>query len=728
MNWREMIEWLKVYWPPLVTVALGGALSVMVFLQLRAQDQQTLNEQFTRVATEQSKRLQWNITNYQNALHSAVDLFSSARRVELETFQRIARVIQNRYPEALALEWLPKVTEENREKFVSTMEEQYGSPFSIREYDSQQEELVPVQERRVYYPVTFQSPPGRPVKSDRILGFDHYSLRPRRMAITEARDRGSVTVIPTTVLPWEGDQARTTQVPDNNLGITFYKPVFGSLETTGPIDANPEQPVGMIALNLRVQSIISPVFEGESLRHNVAVYEHLGNKGDSRRRLIYTSPSVEKLSGDQNIDANIAYREQFPVSNGAWTVVIWPQEEYLDARRSWAPLLALGFGLLLTAGFTQGVIWFSRRLVGRREQFRSVVDSAEDAILSVDAGGEIVLWNDAAEEIFGYEEDEIIGTGISKLIARDQRKVVRDAFNSDETPDASDLRGTRELRGIRRDDVEFPLEFTLSSWDEQGETYHTVIIRDLTERKRREKELRELNEDLEKKVDHRTKELEEFVYAASHDLREPARVMETYAGFLESDLGDSLDEPVRKDLEFIRESANQMNELIDSLLKLSRIGQDELHLETVSIEECVTEALEQQKQLMEEVQPEIKREELPEITADPSLVRDLYKNLIGNALKYGIPEDETPILTFTARRNGDDWILGVRDNGPGIDTDFQEEIFEPFKYLRNDEDTDGTGIGLSICRRIVDRHGGRIWVESPPDEGAHFRFTLPTNT
>ncbi|MFB6345646.1 MAG: ATP-binding protein [bacterium] len=244
---------------------------------------------------------------------------------------------------------------------------------------------------------------------------------------------------------------------------------------------------------------------------------------------------------------------------------------------------------------------------------------------------------------------------------------------------------------------------------------------EIKQRREAEQELREVNRTLEKKVQERTEELEQFIYAASHDLREPVRTMQTYAGFLEEDLGD-VKGKVKEDIEFISDSADRMSELINSLLKLSRTSRQDLEPTDVSVEESVHEALQHLEASMEEKAVRIEWDDLPEVTADPALLSDLFKNLISNALKYGV--DESGTIRITATQEKGQWTLGVKDDGPGVPSDKQEEIFQPFKHLHSWEDYEGTGIGLSICRRIVDQHGGDIWVESEPGEGAHFKFTL----
>ncbi|MFP4686811.1 MAG: PAS domain S-box protein [bacterium] len=714
---------LKNHWLAGAVFILGIFVSFVFYWQLRIIDEKKINENFIEVAQKQANHLRWNLTNYTNALHSAVDLFSSKERVDIDNFHSIARTIRQRYPEVLALEWLPRVGGDDRRGFEAGMRERYQSHYEITELglDGQ---LKEASERDRYYPVTFVEPFAKAPYNQRFLGFDHFSMHSRRLAIQLARDRGSVTATPSLVYPRMSPGGRSIQTPENNLGVIFYKPVFTAGEQGTAEGEKHEEPAGVIALLLKVQSVMAPVFEQEEFPHNMAVFEHLTSPWQPKKRLIYTNRSPDGFSDDiEEIEAGIDFREQLPVLNQRWSVIIWPGDEYLASRRSWAPLLALFLGLLLTAVFTRGSYRLSGEFRGRQQRFHSVIDSAKDAIVSVDKQGLVRLWNPAAMEIFGYESEEMIGTPLAKIISDSEwEKFQQEMYRADaEELDFFDQ--TVELTGHRRDGSEIPIDVRISTWEQFGEPYFTFIIRDITERKKKEEQLRELNIDLEKKVKDRTEELEQFVYAASHDLREPARVMQTYAGFLQEDLARNNDENIDKDLEFIRSSASQMNELIDSLLKLSRASSDELHLEKVSIEECVRRALEQQNLSEKDSKINIRYDDLPEVKADPALMLDLYQNLISNAVKYA-GNDELEI-TLTADREDDNWILGVKDNGPGIEPEFHRAIFKPFKHLRNSTEHDSTGIGLSICRRIIERHGGEIWVESKPGEGAHFKFTIP---
>ena len=218
-------------------------------------------------------------------------------------------------------------------------------------------------------------------------------------------------------------------------------------------------------------------------------------------------------------------------------------------------------------------------------------------------------------------------------------------------------------------------------------------------------------------------ELEQFAYIASHDLQEPVRSLVAYSTLLREDLGKELSEDAATDLDYITKAANRMQRLITDLLAYSRAGRAAMKTETVSLDECVDESFEALRSHLEQSGVRIERQALPTVVGDATLLTQLYQNLLSNAVKFA--GEGQPVVELTAQQTGDVWTLGVRDNGIGLEPEYAEQIFEPFKRLHGITKYQGTGIGLAICRKSVDRHGGRIWVESKPAEGAHFKFTLP---
>lgn len=278
----------------------------------------------------------------------------------------------------------------------------------------------------------------------------------------------------------------------------------------------------------------------------------------------------------------------------------------------------------------------------------------------------------------------------------------------------------QSLAEIRRDSehqaqLESMNEVIESKVKQRTEDLHRAIV----ETANVNRKLAETNETLEEK----NKELDQFTYIASHDLQEPVRKLVSFGSLLKQDLGRDLNENAARDLEFILDAAKRMKNLVQALLELSRVGRAAMKKEEVSLDDCADAALNALGLRIEDTKAKITRDELPQVTGDPTMLTQLYQNLIGNSLKF--IKEKQPVIHLTAVREGEKWVLGVRDNGIGMKPEYAERVFQPFQRLHNRSEYEGTGIGLSICKKTVQRHGGDIWVESELGHGAHFRFTLP---
>ncbi|WP_394739860.1 PAS domain-containing sensor histidine kinase [Natronococcus roseus] len=246
-----------------------------------------------------------------------------------------------------------------------------------------------------------------------------------------------------------------------------------------------------------------------------------------------------------------------------------------------------------------------------------------------------------------------------------------------------------------------------------------TILATALERRRYERRLNETVRELEASNER----LEQFAYAASHDLQEPLRMISSYLGLIESRYADDLDGDAEEFIEYAVDGADRMREMIDGLLAYSRIDSQGDPFEPVELETVLEDVLTDLQMMTERQGAEITAESLPTVQGDASQLRQLLQNLLSNAIEYS--GDEPPRVHVGADRDGDRWRLSVRDEGIGIDPAEQERVFEVFQRLHGHEEYEGTGIGLAICRRIVERHGGRIRVDSEPGEGATFAFTLP---
>jgi light-regulated signal transduction histidine kinase (bacteriophytochrome) len=220
-------------------------------------------------------------------------------------------------------------------------------------------------------------------------------------------------------------------------------------------------------------------------------------------------------------------------------------------------------------------------------------------------------------------------------------------------------------------------------------------------------------------------QLEQFAYVASHDLQEPLRMVSNYCQLLGRRYKDKLDSDANEFIDFAVSGAQRMQALIDDLLAYSRVGATGVKTARTSVDSCCRAALKNLQTLITERGAVVTRDQLPDVDADPGQLMLVFQNLVGNGIKFS-PKD-TPRIHISAENKGTEWLFGVRDNGIGIAPEYFGRIFVIFQRLHSKQEYPGTGIGLAICKKIIDAHGGKIWVESTPGNGATFRFTLPRN-
>jgi PAS domain S-box-containing protein len=353
-------------------------------------------------------------------------------------------------------------------------------------------------------------------------------------------------------------------------------------------------------------------------------------------------------------------------------------------------------------------------------KYRGLLEAAPDAMVVVNQGGDIVLLNLQAEKQFGYRRDELVGQQVTNIIPEGfAERLIADDLRSAEDALAQQIGMGIELVARRKDGTEFPIELMLSPLQSAEGILVTAAIRDISVRKAAERHLvgkiAELNRSNE--------ELGQFANVASHDLKEPLRMVASYTQLLSKRYMGRLDSDADDYIAFAVDGASRMQRLIEDLLAYSRVGTTGTELLDTSSEDALSQALMNLHGAIEDSGAQVTHGPLPVVLADETQLIQLFQNLVGNAIKYQGPG--VPRVHVSATKNAAKyWAFAVKDNGLGIDSQYFERIFGMFQRLHRRDEFAGTGIGLAICKKIVERHGGLITVESELGRGSTFHFAL----
>lgn len=364
----------------------------------------------------------------------------------------------------------------------------------------------------------------------------------------------------------------------------------------------------------------------------------------------------------------------------------------------------------------------------------AILDCANYSIISTDVNGIIQLFNTTAENWLGYSAQEIIGQ-VTPAIIHDTNEIINHAailsqeMGIEITPGfevfvakaRQGIADEKEWTYIRKDGSRFPVLLSVTAlYDVEGNiTGFLGIGSDITQRKEAEYQLQQMTDELKRS----NQELEQFAYIASHDLQEPLRAVTSYAQMLSQRYQGQLDAKADKWIAYIVDGAIRMQNLINDLLAYSRVGTKGKEFQPTDINTILKQTLINLQISIAEKNATITYDNLPLVMADGGQLIQLFQNLIGNGMKFC--QENTPKVHISVTENDQEWLFGVKDNGIGINPEYSDRIFLIFQRLHSRREYSGTGIGLAICKRIVERHGGNIWVESQPEKGATFYFTIP---
>jgi PAS domain S-box-containing protein len=437
-----------------------------------------------------------------------------------------------------------------------------------------------------------------------------------------------------------------------------------------------------------------------------------------------SGPELIWRAGKQSVVA------RHPISSCGWGLLVEIPGEEIN-KLFWQgerPVALLGLLFLALAAGVGGVVAaMHRRLRESEQHVRQIVTASTDAFIEIDADGNVTELNPRAEAMFGWPRAEAMGEPLHLMIIPERYRQyhLRGMEHFRASGEAPILNKPFELMGLHHDGHEFPVELSISHLGHGRKDRFNAFVRDISGRKRVEKEVAKLNAELGARVEQleaRNKELEAFSYSVSHDVRAPLRHIAGFSKMLALECGRQITPEGRSYLETIQNSAARMQRLVDDLLRFSRIGEQALRWQTTRLEDVVTEVIAGLKRELNGRNVTFEVATLPSVECDRSLMTQVFWNLLANAVKFTSTRERAVITIGGCRQDNED-VLFVRDNGVGFDMEHAGKLFDPFHRLHGDE-FEGSGVGLATVQRIILKHKGRIWAEAKPDVGATFSFTL----
>ncbi|MGQ2983929.1 sensor histidine kinase [Flavobacterium sp.] len=401
----------------------------------------------------------------------------------------------------------------------------------------------------------------------------------------------------------------------------------------------------------------------------------------------------------------------------------------LSHRNDWiSPELSIAFAtsvyiiisLFLIRSTSSKLNAIHRKRLIAEENFRIAVYAAPYALIISDRGGNIITVNECTKLLYGYRKRELIGRNVKTLLPpmlhEDYDAKKREFYD---TLRVMKLGFEKQILARKKDGTEFPVEIILTPVRSSYENFMLATVIDITERKKQEEIIRDQLIELQLK----NEEMEQFNYISSHDLQEPLRTMSNYIAMVEEDYSEKLDDEVKAHLGAMNNAVERMTHVVRSLLNFGKLGRKR-KLSATNCNEIVQEVIADLYDLIQKSEAEVKITcRLPEFYAFKTELRQVFQNLISNAIKFQAG-DERPIVKISSEKKGNFYEFSVADNGIGIDPKHHEAVFRIFERLNSEEQYQGHGIGLANCKKITEMHGGKIWVEKNADKGTIFKFTI----
>ncbi len=707
---------------------LGVGVSWLAFSVVNASTETSTHGAFERVAQASAMAIKMEIDMDIATLSSLDSFYAASNEVERDEFSTFVQHDLKMRPGVKALEWIPRIAAADREAAEEAARREGMEGFRIRERGPDGN-MVPAGDRIEYYPVYFVEPLEG---NEAAVGFDLASNVTRKAALIASRDSGE-----------EVATARITLVQEieQQFGFLVFHPVYENGAPTGTMLERRQNLVGFVLGVYRVEEMLDRAIEqtmavADRDDIDVSLFDMSAPFGD--RSLMRGVSEWEALEGER---PHLHFSRQFDIAGRDWVVVV--TSDLTD--RVLPDLLVFLGGLLLTLMLVMYLVSAWRRTavveravlertselveanlnleenlealnLARNEQaslageLRQLIDTAVDGIITIDESGQVLSFNKAAERIFGYGSNEVIGRNVSLLMPEPESSSHDEHMARYVRTGHPHILGLgREVMALRKDGEVFPMDLAVNEFWRDDRRIFTGIVRDITERKQ---------------IDRMK---DEFVSTVSHELRTPLTSLRGSLGLMSLDVMGTVSDQGRQMLNIAVANTDRLIRLINQILDVERMtsGQMPMHRIVADSRLLVSAAVEETSGLAESEDMSVSATDASAgVWADPDQVVQVLSNLIGNAIKFS--PAGTGITVAMEVVDGEA-VFSVADEGCGIAADHLEVVFDKFRQIDSSDTREraGTGLGLAISRLIVEQHGGRIWVESTLGEGSTFFFTLP---
>lgn len=670
----------------IVAIPLLLALSAVIVLFYLASkvEQARIESDFREITSETHEKMRFRFSSYLSSVAYIERFFSSSQHITREEFRSFVTLPLANYPGIQGLSWNPVIPRDRREQFEQSVRKEGFPDFQIAERDSNNK-VVRAGERSEYVAVQYIEPMQG---NESAFGFDVASNAERQRTLLKARDTGNTIATSRINLVQEhGEQA----------DFLIFNPVYHGAPRT--VEERRNALKGFAVGVFRVSDIVDSILN--SKHYKVSIHD----TGDGKSIHLY---------GPEDGSTALTMQYQLDIGGRPWIIRYWPTPSYLTENRSWQAwsVLAVGLSLVSLLGAfllaMTGRAYHVENMVARRTaELRGILSTAIEAIITLDANGNIESVNPAGEALFGYTTNELTGASILTIIPD---FFTGSGVDSTATKARMPTGARHDSYAVRKGGTQVPIELAISSVSLVDRTIFTAIVHDLTERQKVE----------------RMKD--EFISTVSHELRTPLTSISGVLGLVAAGALDNAPEKIKPLLAIAYENCGRLNRLVDDLLALNKanFAEHTLKLQKISVYTLIEHAIEANQGFAAKYGVTLAwrpTEEDVYVNADEEKLIQVLSNLLSNAVKYSPKEDQVLVST---RNTPSEVRISVSDKGPGIPTEFQDRVFEKFAQADSSDTrrVGGTGLGMAIAKSLVEKHGGRISFVSQPGQGTTFHIDL----